>query len=130
MLIVKIILGYISLLSQTTATDGAGPSGTGQDGTTRAATRQDGEAGGREEEEVGEGGKAGSRGTWEQLRRRGRRRKGASGNTEGRTAAEDEADVRASNSEQRPGNMAVVPPPPWLFGQGVDIFFPKSNAVK
>ena len=39
-------------------------------------------------------------------------------------------DGRASKPERRPGNMAVVLPQPWLFGQGVDIFFPKSNAVK
>ena len=38
----------LSLLSQTTATDGAGLSGTGQDGTKRAATGRDGgQAGGR-----------------------------------------------------------------------------------
>ena len=46
------------------------------------------------------------------------------------TAAEDEADGQTSKSEQRPGNMAVVLPWPWLFGQDMDIVFPKSNAVK
>ena len=49
---------------------------------------------------------------------------------QGRTASEDEANGRASKSERRPGNMAAVLPPPWLFGQGVDIFSPQSNTVK
>ena len=46
-------------------------------------------------------------------------------NLEGRTAAEDEADGRAGKSERRPGNMTVLLPPPWLFGQGVDISPPQ-----
>ena len=43
---------------------------------------------------------------------------------------EDEAGGGASKSEQRPGNMAVVLPPSWLFGQGMDNFFPKYNALQ
>ena len=43
-------------------------------------------------------------------------------NLEGRTATEDEADGRAGKSERRLVNMAVVLPPPWLLGQGIDIF--------
>ena len=44
----------LSLLSQTTATDGAGLSGTGQNGPKRAATGRDGgQAGGRRREEKG-----------------------------------------------------------------------------
>ena len=43
-------------------------------------------------------------------------------NLEGRMGAEDEAGGRASKPEQRPGNMAVVLPPPWLFGQGMANF--------
>ena len=45
-------------------------------------------------------------------------------NLEGRTAAEDEAGGREDKSERRPGNMAVVLPPPWIFGQGMDNFSP------
>ena len=41
-------------------------------------------------------------------------------NLEGLTAAEDEAGGRASKSERKPGNMAVVLPTHWLFGQGMD----------
>ena len=44
-------------------------------------------------------------------------------NLEERTALEDKAGGRAGKSERRPGNIAVVlPPPTWLFGQGMDIF--------
>ena len=48
-------------------------------------------------------------------------------NLEGRTTTEDKADGRVGKSERRRGNMAVVLPPPWLFGQGVDIFSSKSK---
>ena len=65
-----------------------------------------------------------------QLKRRGRLPQEASENLEGRTTAEDEAGARAGRSEQRPGNIAVVLPPPCLFGQGMDICFPKYNALK
>ena len=58
----------ISLLSRTTATDGAGPSGTGHEDGAATAMRTGRGAGGREEE-VGEGRKTGWRGTWGQLRR-------------------------------------------------------------
>ena len=51
-------------------------------------------------------------------------------NFEGRTATEDEADGRARKSQQKPGNMVVVLPPPWLFGQGMDIFFLKYNELQ
>ena len=51
-------------------------------------------------------------------------------NLEGRTAAEDKVSGRAGKSERRPGNMAAVLSPPWLFGQGMDNFFPKYNALK
>ena len=40
----------------------------------------------------------------------------------GRTVAEDEAGGWAGKSEQKPGNMTVVLPPPWLFGQGMGKF--------
>ena len=43
---------------------------------------------------------------------------------------EDEAGEWASKLEWRPGNMAVVLLPPWLFGQGMDNFPPKYNALK
>ena len=61
----------------------------------------------------------------------GRRRGegGLAGNME-TAEAEDKADGRTSKSERRLGNMAVVLPRPWLFGQDMDIVFLKSNAVK
>ena len=60
---------FLSLLSHNTATDGAGPSGTGQDGTMRAVTAMHGGTGGRRAREGGrrweEGGLAGNMGTTE-----------------------------------------------------------------
>ena len=38
------------------------------------------------------------------------------------TAEEDEAGGRDGQSGRSPENIAVDLPPPWLFGQGVDIF--------
>ena len=43
---------------------------------------------------------------------------------------EDEAGARAGRSGRRPGNIAVVLPPPWLFGEGMDNVFLKVNALK
>ena len=51
-------------------------------------------------------------------------------NLEGRTAAEDEAGGQVGKSERRPGNMTVVLPPPWLFGQGMVNFFPSTMHYK
>ena len=73
--------------------------------------------GGRRREECG---LAGNMGTAEA---EGQVSKGCErSNLEGQTAAEDEAGGRAGKSERRPGNIAVILPPPWLFGQGVGIF--------
>ena len=76
--------------------------------------------------------KAGWRGTWGQLRRRGRGRrpKDVSENLEGLMASEDEAGGLTGKSERRPGNMAVALPPPWLLGQDMDMFPPKYNALQ
>ena len=82
------------------------------------------------EEEVGEGWKAGWWGTWGQLRRRGRRPKNASKNLEGQTTVDNKASGLAGKAERRPGNMAVVLPPPWLLGQGMNNFSPKYNALQ
>ena len=51
-------------------------------------------------------------------------------NLDRRTVAEDEAGARAGRSGRRPGNIAVVLSPPWLIGQGMDIFLTKYNALK
>ena len=65
-----------------------------------------------------------------QLRRRGRLLKEASENLGRQTAVEDQAGAQTDRSGRRLGNTVVVLPPPWLFGQGMDNFFPKYNALK
>ena len=79
-------------------------------------------AGGREEA-VREGRKAGWQGTWGQPRRRGRLPKEASETLDGRTVAEDKAGGWAAGQvKTEAGQLAVVLPLPWLFGQGMDNF--------
>ena len=92
-------------IKQQAGRGGAGQSGTGQDNGTDARgdsnSEQDGERGtGGREEEVGEDRKA---------------------NLDGRMVTEDETGGLAGRSGQRPGNITVVLPPPWLSGQGMDI---------
>ena len=99
-------LHLLSLLSQLTETDGAGASLAEWDGTGRD------DAGMRD-------------GTGDRRAGGGGRRREASWNLEGWTATEDEAGWRASKSERRLGNIVVILPPPWLFGQGMDNVFSK-----
>ena len=100
--------------------DAGGDSNAGRDG------GQAGEGGGGRRRE--EGGLAGNMGTAEA---EGQVSKGCErSNLEGQTAAEDEAGGRTGKSKRRPGYMAAVLPPPWLFGQGMENFFPKYNALQ
>ena len=61
---------------------------------------------------------------------RGRQLKKVGRNFDGPIAGEDEAVGRAGRSGLMPGNIAVVLPPPWIFGQGLNIFFSKYNALQ
>ena len=78
---------------------GAKWDGTGRDDADGNSNAGRDEWAGNWEEEIGQGRKAGWRGTSRQLRRLGRRPKNASRNLEGRMAVEDKAGGRAGKSE-------------------------------
>ena len=107
---------------------GAGRGGTGRDRRGQRQQRETGRGAGGREEEVGEGRKAGWRGTWGQLRRRGRRPKEASGNLDGRTAAEDEAGGRAGQGGGRATLLLSCLRLGYLFKAST--IFPKYNALQ